>query len=136
MVVRRIADGDNHKITVEDDVVCSEVWMRPDLDHETGARNAAEIVEHVERLIGSGARGWLNDVRRGPIVCGPKTQGVLGRLMALCERKRARCGVLTSSNVLQQMQYQRLVDEFCPTMGRVYTHEAQIRSWLMLEVRD
>jgi len=108
-----------------------EVWARPDLSAEDGARNAAQLTAylctHVLRP-GSAYRGLIFDVRRGPPVFGPKTRESLSGLFGLAAKNGIDVAVLCGDSAIQVLQFRNLCRD---SGGRadVFGNEAEAMRW-------
>src|SRR5688500_16868783 len=103
--------GDNHVISDMNGLVVCEVWSRPDLSEENGARNAREMVTFLTEKalqVGSRYRGILFDMRRGPPVFGPKTRAALLELFTQAARASIAVGVLTGTSPTQLLQFKNV----------------------------
>jgi hypothetical protein len=127
----RLAQGENHAISARGELAVLEVWSRPDLSAEEGARNAAQMTEylctHVLRP-GSLYRGLIFDVRRGPPVFGPKTRESLAGLFALAAKNAIAVAVLCGDSAIQVLQFRNLCRD---AGGRadVFGNEAEASRW-------
>jgi hypothetical protein len=131
----RLAQGDNHVISAREGLAVLQVWSRPDLSPEDGARNAAQMTEylctHVLRA-GGLYRGLIFDVRRGPPVFGPKTREALSGLFALAAQNRVGIAVLCGDSAIQVLQFRNL----CRDAGgraEVFANEAEAVRWFALK---
>jgi hypothetical protein len=127
----RLAQGENHVISAREGLAVLQVWSRPDLSPEEGAKNAAQMTEflatHVLRA-GAPYRGLVFDVRRGPPVFGPKTRETLSSLFALAARNGIGIAVLCGDSAIQVLQFRNL----CRDAGGhadVFGNEAEAVRW-------
>jgi hypothetical protein len=127
----RLAQGENHVISARAGLAVLQVWSRPDLSPEEGAKNAQQmtdyLVTHVLR-VGSPYRGLVFDVRRGPPVFGPKTRDTLASLFGLAAKNRIPIAVLCSNSAIQILQFRNLCHD---SGGRadVFSSEAEAVRW-------
>ena len=131
----RLAHGDNHLISARDGLAICEVWSRPDLSAEDGARNAKQMVEVLTQSVlhdRSPYRGIIFDVRRGPAVFGPKTRETLSGLFGLAGTCGVPLGVLVSDSPIQLLQFRNLCrDSLGP--ADVFLDEASALAWFDAE---
>lgn len=133
----RLSEGDNHLISERDGVAICQVWTRPDLSSEEGAKNASQMVSYLTDVVlrvGTSYRGLIVDVRRGPTVFGPKTRTVLVGLFATSVARKVRIAVLTSDSATQVLQFRSLCAE-APTMTQVFANESSAVQWLAASTR-
>jgi hypothetical protein len=133
----RLSEGDNHLISERDGVAICQVWTRPDLSSEDGAKNASQMVSYLTDVVlrvGTSYRGLIVDVRRGPTVFGPKTRTVLVGLFATSVARKVRIAVLTSESATQVLQFRSLCAE-APTMTQVFANESSAVQWLAASTR-
>jgi hypothetical protein len=131
----RLAQGENHVISAREGLVFLQVWSRPDLSPEDGARNAAQMTEYLcTHVLSPGARyrGLVFDVRRGPPVFGPKTRDTLSSLFALAAKNRVGIAVLCGDSAIQVLQFKNLCRD---SGGRadVFASEAEAVRWFALK---
>ena len=106
----RLIEGDNHLISERDGLVICQVWVRPDLSTEDGAKNAGQMVAYLTDAIlrtGTPYRGIVFDVRRGPKVFGPQTRTVMERLLALSASRKVRVAIIASDSATKVLQFTR-----------------------------
>lgn len=127
----RLSSGDNHLISARDGLAICQVWSRPDLSPEDGARNAAQmstfLTTHVLRP-GSPYRGIIFDLRRGPPVFGPKTREALAGFFAGAASNKIGVAVLVGASPIQVLQFRNL----CRDSGGkadVFDNEADAVRW-------
>lgn len=128
----RLVEGDNHLISRRDGLAICQVWTRPDLSSEEGARNAGEMVSYLANAVlqpGSPYRGMIFDVRRGPTVFGPQTRGVLAGLFSKSAASKVRIAVITSESATQILQFRSLCAA-APTLTQVFPDEPSAVRWL------
>lgn len=128
----RLVEGDNHLISRRDGLAILQVWTRPDLSSEEGAKNAAQMVAYLTDVVlrvGTSYRGMIIDVRRGPTVFGPQTRTVLVGLLANSVARKVRVAVLTSESATQTLQFRSLC-AVAPTMTQVFADEPSAVQWL------
>jgi hypothetical protein len=131
----RLAQGENHVISAREGLAVLQVWSRPDLSPEEGAKNAAQMTEylctHVLRA-GGLYRGLIFDVRRGPTVFGPKTRETLASLFALAAQNRVGIAVLCGESAIQVLQFRNL----CRDAGgraEVFASEPEAVRWFSVK---
>jgi hypothetical protein len=131
----RLAQGENHVISAREGLAVLQVWTRPDLSPEEGAKNAAQMTEylctHVLRA-GSHYRGLIFDVRRGPPLFGPKTRETLASLFRLAAKNGIGIAVLCGDSAIQVLQFRNLCRD---SGGRadVFGSEAEAVRWFSVK---
>jgi hypothetical protein len=128
----RLKEGDNHLISERDGLVICQVWARPDLSSEQGAKNADELVKFLEEQVlrpGTRYRGIILDARRAPIVFGPETRARLAALFSKSVANRARLAVLCGESATQVLQFRSLCAT-SPNLLQVFENEAEASHWL------
>ena len=128
----RLVEGDNHLISQRDGIAICQVWTRPDLSSEEGAKNAGQMVAYLTDVVlrvGTSYRGLIIDVRRGPTVFGPKTRAALVGLLATSVARKVRVAILTSDSATQFLQFRSLCTP-APTMNQVFANESSAVQWL------
>lgn len=128
----RLVEGDNHLISERDGVAICQVWTRPDLSSEEGAKNARQMVSYLTDVVlrpGTSYRGLIIDVRRGPPVFGPKTRTALVGLLATSVARNVRVAILTSDSATQVLQFRSLCTP-APTLTQVFATESSAVQWL------
>jgi hypothetical protein len=128
----RLIEGDNHLISERDGLAICQVWIRPDLSAEDGAKNAGQMVAFLTEAVlreGTSFRGIVFDVRRGPKVFGPQTRTVLERLLALSSARKVPVAVIASDSATQVLQFRSLCAA-APTMNQVFADEPGAIRWL------
>ena len=130
----RLAEGENHLISARDGLVICQIWTRPDLSSEEGAKNAQQMVafmmDEVLR-VGTAYRGIVFDVRRGPPVFGPKTRATLAGLLARSIERGVRVAILTGESATQVLQFRSLCAS-APKMTQVFESEPAATQWLRI----
>lgn len=127
----RLAQGDNHVISAREGLAILQVWTRPDLTPEEGAKNAAQIADYLSGHVlrpSSPYRGLIFDIRRGPPVFGPKTRESLSALFALAAKNGVPVAVLCGGSAIQVLQFRNLCRD---AGGRadVFSNEAEAVRW-------
>src|SRR5688572_1761753 len=127
----RLAQGENHVISAREGLAILQVWSRPDLSAEEGARNAAQMTDYLSRHVlqaGTAYRGLVFDVRRGPPVFGPKTRETLASLFTLAAKNGVGIAVLCGDSAIQVLQFRNLCRD---SGGRadVFSNEAEAVRW-------
>ena len=128
----RLKEGDNHLISERDGLAICQVWVRPDLSTEQGAKNAQEMVAFIQDIVlrpGTKFRGLIFDVRRGPPVFGPKTREALAALFVRSVAQKVCVGILCGEHATQVLQFRSLC-AVAPTMTQVFENEAAAVHWL------
>ena len=127
----RLATGDNHTISIREGLAICQVWSRPDLSAEDGAKNAAQMVECLTTQVlhaRSPYRGIVFDVRRGPPVFGPKTRETLSNLVNLAGKSGVPLAVLVGDSPIQLLQFRNLCRE-SPGRADVFSDEVSAFLW-------
>jgi hypothetical protein len=127
----KLSEGDNHLISARHGLAICQVWTRPDLTAEAGARNARQMAEFLEThvlLQNSPYRGVIFDLRRGPPVFGPKTRESLAHFFATAARLNMGVAVLVGDSPIQVLQFRNLCRD---SGGRadVFDNEADAVRW-------
>ena len=128
----RLAEGENHLISERDGLAVCQIWMRPDLSSDEGAKNAqqmASFLMNVVLRVGTTYRGIIFDVRQGPPVFGPQTRAVLASLLLRCTERRVRLAVITGESATQVLQFRSLCSD-APDMTQVFDNEPAAVQWL------
>jgi len=127
----RLSHGDNHLISSRDGLAICQVWSRPDLSPEDGARNARQMSDYLAGNVlrpGSPYRGIIFDLRRGPPVFGPKTRETLAGFFAVAAANKMGVAVLVGESPIQVLQFRNL----CRDSGGqadVFNNEADAVRW-------
>jgi hypothetical protein len=127
----RLTEGDNHLISARDGLIVCQVWTRPDLSPEDGARNARDMVAYLIRtalFAGSPYRGLIFDVRRGPAIFGPKTRETLAGLLEHARKARVPVAMLAGATPVQVVQFQNLCAE-SRAESKVFSSESEAIGW-------
>ena len=127
----KLSEGDNHLISARHGLAVCQVWTRPDLSAEDGARNARQMAEYLTThvlLQNSPYRGVIFDLRRGPPVFGPKTRESLAQFFATAARLNMGIAVLVGDSPIQVLQFRNLCRD---SGGRadVFDNEADAVRW-------
>jgi hypothetical protein len=133
----RLTEGENHLISERDGIAFCQVWTRPDLSSEDGARNARQMVAYLTEVVlraGTPYRGLIIDVRRGPPVFGPTTRTALAGLLSISVARKVRVAILTSDSASQVLQFRSLCSA-APTMTQVFSNEPSAVQWLVALTR-
>jgi hypothetical protein len=128
------AEGGNYRFDIERGIVVCKVWMRPDVDRETGARFAAEKLGHFQRLTALAStvtRACLFDLREAPKNWGPATQDSLERCVRLWQRAQRRIALVASNDPLQLLHLRLLVRKQAPDQGRLFGDFDEALDWLL-----
>jgi hypothetical protein len=127
----RLAQGDNHLISARDGLAICQVWSRPDLSPEDGARNAQQMADYLTSNVlrpGSHYRGIIFDLRRGPPVFGPKTRETLAGFFSAAARNNIGVAVLVGASPVQVLQFRNLCRE-CGGRADVFDNEPDAVRW-------
>ncbi len=127
----KLSEGDNHLISARHGLAICQVWTRPDLTAEDGARNARQMSEYLTTNVlasSSPYRGVIFDLRRGPPVFGPKTRESLAQFFATAARLNMGVAVLVGDSPIQVLQFRNLCRD---SGGRadVFDNEADAVRW-------
>jgi hypothetical protein len=127
----RLSQGDNHLISARDGLAICQVWTRPDLTPEDGARNAKQMSDFLSTQVlrpASPYRGIIFDLRRGPPVFGPKTRETLAGFFAAAAANNMGVAVLVGESPIQLLQFRNLCRD---ARGRadVFSSEAEAVHW-------
>lgn len=127
----KLSEGDNHLISARHGLAICQVWTRPDLTAEDGARNARQMSEYLTTHVlspSSPYRGVIFDLRRGPPVFGPKTRETLAQFFATAARLNMGVAVLVGDSPIQVLQFRNLCRD---SGGRadVFDNEADAVRW-------
>ena len=128
----RLIEGDNHLISERDGLAICQVWTRPDLSAEQGAKNAGQMVAYMTSVVlrpGTSYRGIVFDVRRAPKIFGPQTRTVLEGLFALSASRKVPIAIITSDSATQVLQFRSLCAG-TPEMTQVFPDEPSAVQWL------
>ncbi len=127
----KLSQGDNHLISARDGLAICQVWLRPDLSADDGARNARQMSDFLTTNVlrpGTLYRGIIFDLRRGPPVFGPKTREALAGFFAAAARSGMGVAVLVGSAPIQVLQFRNLCRD---SAGRadVFDNESDAVRW-------
>lgn len=128
----RLKEGDNHLISERDGLAIVQIWIRPDLSNEQGAKNAQEMTAFIDEVVlrpGTKFRGIIFDVRRGPTVFGPKTRETLTGLVNRTAAQRIKVAILCGESATQVLQFRSLCTE-SPSLAQVFDSEPTALQWL------
>jgi hypothetical protein len=112
-------EGENFRLFIHERIAVFQVWARPDVCAEEGARMAGIAMNTLRGLLGDAdaeVTGLVFDARLAPGSVGPTTQAQLSdvfRSWAIAER---RVAVLAGDDALQQ-QMTNVLDEVAPGLG-------------------
>ena len=107
----KLSEGDNHLISARSGLAICQVWTRPDLSPEDGARNAKQMSEYLIQNVlypGTPYRGIIFDLRRGPPVFGPKTRETLAGFFSAAASNGMGVAVLVGASAIQVLQFRNL----------------------------
>jgi hypothetical protein len=127
----RLAQGDNHLISARDGLAICQVWSRPDLSPEDGAKNAKQMSDYLAGNVlraGSSYRGIIFDLRRGPPVFGPKTRDTLAGFFSAAAANKMGVAVLVGESPIQVLQFKNLCRE-SGGQAEVFNNEADAVHW-------
>jgi hypothetical protein len=133
----RLTEGENHLISERDGLAFCQVWTRPDLSSDEGAKQAGQMVSYLAEVVlrvGTPFRGLIFDVRRGPPVFGPVTRTALAGLFTISVARKVRVAILTSESASQVLQFRSLCS-VAPTMTQVFANEPSAVQWLTSAAR-
>jgi hypothetical protein len=122
--------GEMFSVTIDGPRAEIRIWRRPDLDSETGAKNAAAIADAAAKLASRGVRAVLLDVKDAPAVAGPKTIASLSSMMAGWAAARMKVAIVVNDDPIKLLQFRRVVTENAPPGTRVHTDAAEATTWL------
>jgi len=128
----RLVEGDNHLISERDGLVIVQVWTRPDLSPEAGAKSAQQMTAYLMNIVlrpGTPYRGIIFDVRRGPTLFGPKTRETLTRLLAESASRSVRVAFLSADSASQALQFRSLCAS-APSVAQLFENEPAAVQWL------
>jgi hypothetical protein len=128
----RLVEGDNHLISERDGIVICQVWTRPDLSAEAGAKSAQQMTSYMMNVVlrpGTPYRGIIFDVRRGPTVFGPKTRETLTRMLSESSKLGVRVAFLSGESASQALQFRGLCATV-PSVAQVFENEPAAAQWL------
>ncbi|HEX2871131.1 MAG TPA: hypothetical protein VHP33_07745 [Polyangiaceae bacterium] len=128
----RLKEGDNHLISERDGLAIVQIWIRPDLSNEQGAKNAQEMTAFIDEVVlrpGSKFRGIIFDVRRGPTVFGPKTRETLTGLVNRTAAQKIKVAIVCGESATQVLQFRSVCTE-SPSMAQVFDSEPTALQWL------
>lgn len=90
-----------------DGIAVVQVWRRPDLSRDEGARCAQLIAEHMKRLTGK-ARGCIFDLTRATTSWGPATHRAIGEMLRLWEAAGKPLYIVQSEEPIQRLLLREL----------------------------
>jgi hypothetical protein len=124
-------NGEMFSITIDGPRAEIRIWRRPDIDSDTGARNAARIAEEGAKLPVRGVRAVLLDVKDAPAVAGPKSIASISSMMTAWAAARMRVAILVGADdAIKALQFRRVVTETAPRDARVIIEPAEAAKWL------
>ncbi|HEV8551030.1 MAG TPA: hypothetical protein VGQ57_18410 [Polyangiaceae bacterium] len=107
----KLSEGDNHLISARLGIATCQVWVRPDLSPEDGARNARQMSETLTQNVlypGAPYRGVIFDLRKAPPVFGPKTREALSGFFRSAAEASIPVAVLVGESAIQVLQFRNL----------------------------
>jgi len=127
----KLSEGDNHLISARHGIATCQVWVRPDLSPEDGARSARQMSEYLTQNVlypDSPYRGVIFDLRKAPPVFGPKTREALAGFFSTAARAGISVAVLVGESAIQVLQFRNLCRD---SGGRadVFDNEADAVRW-------
>jgi hypothetical protein len=124
-------NGDMFSISIDGPRAQIRIWRRPDIDSDTGAKNAARIAEEGAKLPVRGVRAVLLDVKDAPAVAGPKSIASISVMMSAWAAARMRVAIFVGSDdAIKVLQFRRVVTEHAPRDARIITDAAEAAKWL------
>jgi hypothetical protein len=127
----KLSEGDNHIISARHGIATCQVWVRPDLSPEDGARSARQMSDYLAQHVlrpDSPYRGVIFDLRKAPPVFGPKTREALAGFFSSAARASIPVAVLVGESAIQVLQFRNLCRD---SGGRadVFDNEADAVRW-------
>ena len=127
----KLSEGDNHLISARQGIATCQVWVRPDLSPEDGARSARQMSDYLAQHVlhpDSPYRGVIFDLRKAPPVFGPKTQEALAGFFSSAARAGIPVAVLVGESAIQVLQFRNLCRD---SRGRadVFDSESDAIRW-------
>ena len=127
----KLSEGDNHLISARHGIATCQVWVRPDLSPEDGARSARQMSDYLAQNVlypDSPYRGVIFDLRKAPPVFGPKTREALAGFFSSAAKSGIPVAVLVGESAIQVLQFRNLCRD---SGGRadVFDNEADAIRW-------
>jgi hypothetical protein len=126
------AEGGNYRILLADGLVMCDVWKRTDVDAQQGGAWAQEMGQHLMTLAvaaRSRAFAMIFDMAEAPVVAGPQTSALLGKVLNAWEIAGRKVAIVVSEAPLMKLQMQRIVKENIPTWGKVFESGPDAHTW-------
>lgn len=95
-----------------------QVWRRPDLSRDEGARCAQLIADHMARLAGK-ARGCIFDLTRATTSWGPATHQAVRKMIAVWEAAAKPIYVVPARDAIQRLLLREIQREVAPHRGHL-----------------
>jgi len=117
-----IDEGENFRLAVWRDVAYCQVWRRPDVSADEGARFAGVLMNALRSLLTdreNAVPGIVFDVREAPATSGPRTLALLGEAINTWSLADKRVAVLAGP-VEQRAQMAELLLQSGNGRGQVF----------------
>lgn len=101
-----------------DGIAVVQVWRRPDLSRDEGARCAQLIAEHMKRLTGK-ARSCIFDLTRATTSWGPATHRAIGEMLRVWEVAGKPIYTVQSDEPIQRLLLRELQRKAAPHWGHL-----------------
>ena len=101
-----------------DGIAVVQVWRRPDLSRDEGARCAQLIAEHMKRLTGK-ARSCVFDLTRATTSWGPVTHRALAEMLRMWEAAGRPIYVVQAEESIQRLLLRELQRKAAPLRGHL-----------------
>ncbi len=101
-----------------DGIAVVQVWRRPDLSRDEGARCAQLIAGHMTRLAGR-ARSCIFDLTRATTSWGPATHRALGEMLRVWEVAGKSIYIVQSDESIQRLLLRELQRKAAPRWGHL-----------------
>jgi hypothetical protein len=103
-----------------------QVWRRPDLSRDEGARCAQLMTEHMKRLSGK-SRACIFDLTKATTSWGPATHESLGKMLGVWEAAGKVIYIVPSEEAIQRLLLRELQRTAAPRKSYlVDTHDAAL----------
>lgn len=125
--------GGNFEIQLLRGVAICQVWKRPDVTREEGARYAEEMVRTMAEAANSMrslVKAAILDLTLAPTSWGPATEASLSTILADWERSRRRIAVHMSSDPVQGLLVRRMCKDFAPVHGMAVLSREEAELWI------
>jgi hypothetical protein len=112
-------EGPNFSVEERPDrIAVVQVWRRPDLSRDEGARCAQLIADHMKRLAGS-ARSCIFDLTRATTSWGPATHRAIGEMLRVWEVAGKPLYIVQSDESIQRLLLRELQRKAAPRWGHL-----------------